>query len=58
MSVSADTKIAHVVAALRSGYMDEVAREHLAGLLEEARATIRENAPMVKNQDARKALVG
>lgn len=58
MTNSADAKIARVVGALRSGYMDEVAREHLAGQLEEARALIRENAPKIQSPEVRFALVG
>ena len=58
MTSSADAKIARVVGALRSGYMDEVAREHLAGQLEEARALIRENAPKIQSVEVRLALVG
>jgi hypothetical protein len=58
MISSADAKIAGVVAVLRSGYMDEVAREHLAGQLEEARALIRENAPKIQSAEVRLALVG
>jgi hypothetical protein len=38
--------------------MDEVAREHLAGQLEEARALIRENAPKIQSPEVRFALVG
>ena len=55
---SADAMIAGVVGALRAGYMDEVAREHLAGELEQARAIIRKNAPKVVSPEVRRALVG
>lgn len=55
---SADTLIAHVAAALRMGYIDEVAREHQAGLLEQARAIIREIAPTIPSSENRRRLVG
>lgn len=58
MTSSADAKIARVVGALRSGYMDEVAREHLAGELEQARTIIRESVPKIVSAEVRMALVG
>lgn len=54
---TAETLIATVISRLRTGYADEIAREHMAGQLEQARAMIREHtlrAPLV----VRQALVG
>ena len=54
---NADSLIANVVSRLRTGYADEIAREHMAGQLEQARALIRENVPRAP-EVVRLALVG
>lgn len=56
--MNAETLLCTVIARLRSGFMDEIAREHAAGQLEEVRATIRECVPRILSPDVREALVG
>lgn len=55
--MSADAKIALVVGWLRfEGHLTSESREHLAGVLEEARTIIRENCSKIPSVEVRKAL--